>query len=356
VIDIFDGYVSLPEALALAALSFIATVIVTAPLIRFLRAREFGKAIRADGPDHAAKAGTPTMGGLGMLAVIGVAGGALAWGTGDLVYPIVLVGMFLFGALGLADDLAGLARRSGRRELGVGLSARRMFALQILAAFITVALLLVVADAAASRPYPGAGDIPWGRLAGIVAAYVLLIVGVVNGVNMSDGLDGLAAGLVAIAFVGLAGVIAEHEGYLGPYASYMSHEYLPGQFVFALIVAAACAGFLVYNRHPARVFMGNVTSMALGAGLALTAIVGGLHLILPILAGVFVVEVLSVIVQVGYFKMSGGRRVFRMAPIHHHFELGGWPETKVVKLFWLAGALAAIAAVAATAVLPTVFQ
>ena len=164
---------------------------------------------------------------------------------------------------------------------------------------------------------------------------------------MSDGLDGLAAGLSAIAFASLALAL-----YARMSAASVAAGAPPSVAVATLSVAAAAAsvGFLAYNRHPAQVFMGNVASMALGAGLAVLAIVAGVWWLLPILGAVFLSEVISVIVQVGFFRFSGGRRVFRMAPFHHHFELGGWPETAVVRRFWLFGVLAGLASIAIAAI------
>lgn len=317
------------SAAVLSALCLAATAALTRPLIGLLRARELGKAIRADGPAHGAKAGTPTMGGLAALAVLGVALAFLWWSSmrygdanGARASVVALAAMIAFGALGLHDDLEGLARRSGRRELGVGLGARRMIGLQLVAA---VAIWLV---AGRPEPWPTAGIAP---LAGALS--VLAVVGTVNGVNLSDGLDGLAAGLLALAFVSLS-AIAALAG-------------TPAAAAAALAAAGACLGFLWHNRHPARVFMGNVTSMALGAVLAVLAwhVPFGVAL-LPILGAVFVAEVLSDVLQVAWYKATGGRRILRMAPLHHHFEAGGLHETTVVTRFWLAGAAFGLAAVA----------
>ncbi|MFN2251359.1 MAG: phospho-N-acetylmuramoyl-pentapeptide-transferase [Anaerolineae bacterium] len=321
----------LVSLLVAAGLSFAATVIATRPLIGRLRDRQYGKAIRTDGPDHEAKSGTPTMGGLAALAVIAVGGLIIAYLSGEWrMMPLILAVMACYAVLGLADDLAGLANRSAGRELGVGLTARRMFALQSLVAIGGCWLL-----------YPG--GLTLDRLA-LVAVGAVAVVGTVNGVNMSDGLDGLAAGLCAIAFSAL-GLIT----LIGP-AGYVPADPV-AVAVFCWITVGACLGFLVYNRHPAQVFMGNVTSMALGAGLALAALSTDIgFLLLPVVGAVFVAEVLSVIAQVGYFKASGGRRVFRMAPIHHHFELGGWPETTVVRRFWSAGLLAGLVGIALAAI------
>lgn len=310
------AWVAVPAAL---------TAALTRPLIGWLRARQLGKAIRADGPDHAAKAGTPTMGGLGLLAVIGGALLVVA-GTGTTAFAAPLVAALLaFGAIGAMDDWLGLARKGRARELGVGLQARHLLLLQGLAA-----AGLATALARGIGP-SGAAGIAWWLMA------VAAILGTANGVNLSDGLDGLAAGLIALSFGALAVVL----GLRGD----------PRAAAWCLAVAGASLGFLVWNRHPARVFMGNVTSMAVGAGLAVMALASGTWPILPVIGAVFVAEVLSDIVQVGYFRASGGRRILRCAPLHHHYEMGGMPETTVVRRFWLAGSAAALLGVALGAAL-----
>jgi len=332
--------------------AFAATVLVTRPLIGWLTARQFGKTIRVDGPDHAAKAGTPTMGGIGMLAVIGVIGIGLTWSLrnsrwmdqAEVIVP--LTAMAAFGLVGLFDDLASQARRSGK-ETGVGLTARKMLSLQITIAILITSLYLYL-DGILSR----VEQVPWyfGALA------VLVIVGMVNGVNISDGLDGLAAGLLALAFGTVGFLSAFVPGYVAfsvPLKDLMNAEawdFKPSIFIGALplVAAAACLGFLAYNRHPARVFMGNVASMGLGGGLAAMSL-GLLRSsqwpLLPVIGIVFIAEVASDIIQIGYFKWTGGQRFFRMAPLHHHFELGGMPETQVVKRFWAIGAVGSILAI-----------
>lgn len=324
------------------------TALATWPLVLWLRGRQFGKVIRADGPDHAAKAGTPTMGGLMMLIVSGFALLPMAWANTEVVaWQALAAALLCFGALGLLDDWKGLARKGQARELGVGLTARQMLLAQ---ALVAVAIAWVLRDSAASWASLEPAAPPWAPWAvwtpaAVVARYgifawlllaVLAVVSTVNGVNLSDGLDGLAAGLIALAFAGLATALWLNFGH---------HVDAAAAAGWAFVVAGTCTGFLVHNRHPARVFMGNVSSMALGGALAVFALATGLWPLLPIVGAVFVIEVLSDIVQIGYFKLSGGQRILRMAPIHHHFELGGWPETRVVRRFWLAGLAAAVAGV-----------
>lgn len=326
------------RVLVTGVLAFGLTVLFTGRLIGWLRARQLGKAIRVDGPDHAAKAGTPTMGGMGMLVVVALAGISLLGTqspsptTGAATAPhipasaqvaIVCLSLLLFALLGAADDWAGLARKGNVRELGVGLTARQMIAAQVLAAGIVTYLLM-----ASRTPVSGAGT-STGAWIGQAALFAAALVGTVNGVNMSDGLDGLASGLLAIAFATLAVLLG-----------LLANGWETGTVAWSVGCVAACLGFLVYNRHPARVFMGNVTSMGLGAVLATLAIANGLVWWLPLVGLVFVAEVISVILQVSYFKATHGRRLFKMAPIHHHFERLGLAETAVVRRFWSAGAVA----------------
>ncbi len=321
------------------ALAFVATALVTHPLKSWLARNQFGKVVREDGPDHAAKAGTPTMGGIGLLLVLVSIGLLLATQVGGDRMPLLVLALVAFGVLGGLDDWAGLARKGQARELGVGWSARHMIAAQMLIALALAWGARGSAPAWTERLIEVAPWAPWhvwtpaafvgqyGTFAWLVVGS-LVIVATVNGVNLSDGLDGLAAGLVALAFAGFALVLGRVAG-AAPEA------------LFGAAVAAACVGFLVHNRHPASVFMGNTTSMALGGVLAVLALVTGFWPLLPVIGAVFVIEILSDVVQVGYFKYSGGTRLLRCAPIHHHFEMGGWPETRVVRRFWLAGFTAA---------------
>jgi len=322
----------------------------TFPWVRWLRQRGFGKTIRVDGPDHAAKAGTPTMGGVVLVLAMIAAGIGTSLvappGPGRRVVFVATAGAALYGVLGLADDWSGLRSRSAGRERGVGLTARRMLGLQLAGGAVLVALLV-------GQPIGPLGrfglHLPWPALhPWLDATWALLVlVATVNAVNVTDGLDGLAAGLSTLAFgtLGLSLAIAPalaggagSGGWSAPDARAVAAA--------ALAASGAAAGFLLHNRHPARTFMGNVTSMALGASLALLALGSGAWPLLPLVGGVFAAEILSVAVQVAYFKTTGGRRVLRMAPLHHHFELGGMAEVQVVHRLWLAGAAAGVGAVA----------
>ncbi len=347
----------------LAVVAAVATLLAAWPLVVWLRRLELGKAIRTDGPAHAAKAGTPTMGGLAMLVGLAAAGAIAvavqpAWRVDRQAWPL-LIAVVLFGLLGLVDDVQGLARRSGRRELGVGLTARRAFALQAVAALVVAwsvgpeAVLRVPAELAATL---GPGGVRLATTVDGLSAFALrgfglmvaagTILGTVNGTNLSDGLDGLAAGLAAIALASIAlGAAWLHTATLpAPEDQAALVWSLPS--LAAAVAAGSSLGFLYWNRHPARLFMGNVGSLVLGAILATTALQTGTWWLLPLVALVFVAEVLSDLLQVAYFKLTRGRRLFRMAPLHHHFELGGMPEYQVVRRFWLVGCLAAIAGLA----------
>ncbi|MGE5573122.1 MAG: phospho-N-acetylmuramoyl-pentapeptide-transferase [Bacteroidota bacterium] len=300
-----------------AALVALAIVIAIGPAsIKILRRMKFGQSIRSDGPaTHLKKAGTPTMGGI--MILIGVFASTLIFASGALEAAWALFITLGFGAIGLADDfIIVVARRS------LGLRARYKLVAQILLAGLLGLF-------AASRPELGtAVRIPFlDQQVDLGPAYVVLeilvVIGASNAVNLTDGLDGLAAGTVAIAAIAY-GIVASQRG-----AGDL------GAFSFAL--AGACVGFVWFNGHPAQVIMGDTGSLALGAALGCLAILTKTELLLVVIGGVFVLEALSVIIQVTYFRLTHGRRVFLMSPLHHHFELSGWPEPKVVTRFWILG-------------------
>jgi phospho-N-acetylmuramoyl-pentapeptide-transferase len=271
--------------------------------------------IRDDAPTrHQEKAGTPTMGGL--LIAAGVALAALAVGGAHPMILFGLVSMMVFGGIGLIDDVLAI-----RRRRNLGLRARERLTAQLLAALALGWYVAAQPWAATRVVVPWIGPVEFGRAYAGLAA--LLLVGFSNAVNLTDGLDGLAAGLVAIAGVGFA-VLAFAAG-LRPVA------------ILAMAVAGGAAGFLRVNAHPARVIMGDVGSNALGAALAVLAILARAEVALFVIGGVFVAEAASVFLQVAYFKSTGGKRIFRMSPLHHHFELGGWTEPTVVRRFYWAG-------------------
>lgn len=297
-------------------LSFAVAVVCGPATIRFLRRLKAGQPIRESGPkSHQAKAGTPTMGGL--LIVLGAVVATLLFSTPKNPATVVLLTATVgFGLIGLLDDLFKVI---GKRSLG--LKARSKLALQVLIAGF-VALFAYQSEGV------GTGVIiPFLKEVVHLSppVYFLLAIGTIvataNAVNITDGLDGLAAGSTAIAATIFA-VIAWRLG-------------APDAAVFAAAIAGACFGFSWFNAHPAAVIMGDTGSMALGSALGSLAVLTRTELVLVIVGGLFVIETLSVMIQVPYFRLTKGRRLFKMSPLHHHFELSGWAETQVVTRFWL---------------------
>ncbi len=313
--------------LSLAMLSFVMTVIWGAPLLRVLRHFKIGKLIRVDEPGHHnVKMGTPTMGGVlfilpvllltGLLnaaALIGLEG----IGRSVLVPLIVMVG---YGLLGALDDWEGLR---GKRR-GEGMRARTKFLAQAILALGTAFVLKYMLDVPDLRVpgIKGVIDLGWWYIP--IAAFV--IVSESNAVNFTDGLDGLAGLISATAFVAFGGIaLLYHQTYLA-------------RFCFTIV--GALFGFLWFNVHPAELFMGDTGSLALGATLAVIALMTGFWPLLLVIGIIPLSEALSVVIQIAYFKLTKGKRFFKMAPIHLHFELLGWSETQVVQRFWLIGLLA----------------
>ena len=277
---------------------------------------KFGQSIRQEGPErHYAKAGTPTMGGVIILLALIIS--VLMFAGNSAEVWLVLFVTVGHGLVGFIDDFIKVVLKRS-----LGLKARQKLLGQIIMAF---------ALAYIGSVYFGRGTDLWIPLIGInvdfgLLYYILIfvvLVGTTNAVNLTDGLDGLAAGTTVVAALAYAAIAASFER--------------PDLAVFCVALAGACLGFLKYNTYPAKVFMGDTGSLALGGALASVAVLTKTELLLVIVGGVFVVEALSVIIQVISFK-STGKRVFRMSPIHHHFELGGWSETRVVTVFWVAGA------------------
>lgn len=309
-------------AIALSGLSFIMTVIWGEPLIRILNAWRIGKIIRQDGPDeHSAKMGTPTMGGFMILipvTLITVLFNAVSIFGFNLLGRSVLLpllSMWAYAVLGMIDDWEGI--RGPRR--GLGMRAVTKFAIQIVFAIGIAIALRDILDVPQLIWFTSNEVISLGAF--YIPIAVFIIVGMSNAVNFTDGLDGLAGLIAATAFAAY-GFVAVMQGQV----------YL-ARFCFSLV--GALFGFLWFNVHPARLFMGDTGSLALGATLGVVALMTGQWLIIPLLAVIPVSEALSVVIQVLYFKATGGKRFFRMAPLHHHFELIGWSETQVVQRFWL---------------------
>lgn len=303
----------LSEQWMMAVVAFAVCAALGPVVIPFLHKLKFGQSIRDCGPEsHMKKSGTPTMG--GMMIMAGVLAAVLVVGK---LTPGVMIALFLtlgHCVIGFLDDFIKVVMKRN-----LGLTAKQKMALQLLMA----AAYIYYAE---THNMPTAVWIPGvNAQVDIGQVYyffvVMLLVGTTNAVNLTDGLDGLVSFVtlpVALTF----GCIAVSQG----------QSDLAG---FAMALLGGCAGFLVYNHHPAKVFMGDTGSLALGGGLAALALLTKTELLLVLLGGVYVAETMSVIIQVSYFKYSGGKRIFRMSPLHHHFELGGWKETKVVTVFTL---------------------
>ena len=313
-----------------AATSLVISLVGTPLLIRVLRARGIGQLIREDGPSgHHTKAGTPTMGGIAILsgALAGyVVGNLRPGGNGFEAAGLCLMGLLLgLGVVGFIDDYLGIRFQ---RNLGLNKRAKSAGQLVVGVAFAMVAVHWAGASTHISFTRDLGFDLgPWGW--GVWA--VIIITATANAVNLTDGLDGLASGasaLVASAFVIVAFWQVRHAFYGVPPADALDLA------IVAAAILGACAGFLWWNAAPARIFMGDTGSLALGGGLAGLALLTRTHLLLPIMGGLFVLETVSVVIQVISFR-GFKRRVFRMAPIHHHFELAGWPEFTVIVRFWL---------------------
>jgi phospho-N-acetylmuramoyl-pentapeptide-transferase len=307
-------------ALSVGAMTLTATVIAGRPFLGLLRRLNVGKQVSEWGPEsHQAKAGTPTMGGLLILAaVIVFSVAANLFGRQSIGLPLAV--MVALGALGFLDDLGSLQGRDG-----AALNKRVKFI-----AFVAIGI------AAAFGLYEGlelsAVNVPYAGRYDLGAWYIPIAVGVIvltaGGVAVSDGLDGLAAGTSAVAF-GAYGIIAlvQDQTFLA---------------TFCFTVTGAVLGFLWYNSHPAQMFMGDTGALALGGGLATAAFMTGQWLVLPLIGIVFVLEGASDVLQVAYFRLTGGKRILRMAPLHHHFEKLGWSEPQVVQRFWIIGILGAV--------------
>ena len=312
--------------------AFLVAIFGTPALIAWLSARGIGQQIREDGPKgHHTKAGTPTMGGLAIMA--SALAGYLASHVKTVFTTRGLVAMLLIGAaslIGFTDDWIKV-----RHQRSLGLNKRAKLGAQLLVAvgFSVVAVYWLKVDTHLSFTRFSSFHFSLGHVGWIVLA-ALVIVGSSNAVNLTDGLDGLAAGSSAFAFIAFI-VIGFYQ--LRHFPIYKNPASLDEAIIAAAMVGG-CAGFLWWNAAPARIFMGDTGSLGIGAALAALALLENVDLLLPIVGGLFVVETLSVIIQVFSFHVFG-RRVFRMAPIHHHFELTGWPETTVIVRFWILAGL-----------------
>lgn len=320
-------------ALAFSTLSFMMAVIWGGPLVRVLRYFKMGKLIRIEGPaTHITKMGTPTMGGVMfilpvtlltiLLNAVSLLGVDL---SGQSVFLPLLV-MLVYGLLGAIDDWEGI--RGPRR--GLGMRARTKFILQVIFAIATAIALKYVLKV--PEMYWPNFEEPFSLGILYIPLATFIIVGMSNAVNLADGLDGLAGLIAATSFAAYGGI------------AMINGQYVLGRFCFTVV--GALFGFLWFNVHPAELFMGDTGSLSLGATLGVIALMTGEWLALPLLAIIPVSVALSVILQVVYFKITKGKRLFKMAPLQHHFELIGWSETQVVQRFWLVSLLFAMLGIA----------
>ncbi|HKA37970.1 MAG TPA: phospho-N-acetylmuramoyl-pentapeptide-transferase [Thermoanaerobaculia bacterium] len=328
------------RAAAAAVTALLISLAFGAPMIRLLKRRQIGQSIRQEGPQsHQAKAGTPTMGGLLILLAVIVA--TLLWmDLSNRFVWLALASLVAFGAVGFADDFIKFAKRRS-----LGLSGRGKLVPQFVAAF---AIALAIRNWAGPDTISTIVTFPFLKrfLLDLGALYIpfvaLVLVGSSNAVNLTDGLDGLAIGAVGIA-AGTYAILSYVSGNAVA-ARYLQITLVPqsGELaVFCGGLVGASLGFLWFNCHPADVIMGDVGALPLGAGIAAVAVMTKQEVLLAIVGGLFVMEALSVILQVASFK-STGKRIFRMAPLHHHFELGGWAESRVILRFWILAILFAV--------------
>jgi len=336
---------------AVASLTALVLSLLLGPwMIERLRAMQVKQYIREEGPKgHQAKAGTPTMGGVLIVAAIVIP--TLLWA--DLRNAHVLIALaatLAFGAIGFVDDYSKVVRKHNR-----GLTAAGKFALQVLTCIFVGAMLIGLQAKGTystqlsvpfvKRLHPnlvidsllsGRHEWEWGlAYVPFVLFLVLVIAGLSNGVNLTDGLDGLAIGCVLISSVALT--IITYVSSNARFAEYLEIQRIPDAAevtIFCGSLAGASLGFLWYNAHPAEIFMGDVGSLALGGAIGTVAVIFKQEILMLSIGGIFILELLSVIIQVGWFKMTG-KRVFRMAPLHHHFELMGWSESKIIVRFWI---------------------
>ena len=331
-------------------------------MIKNLKKRQIGQSIREEGvQEHKRKAGIPTMGGVIILIPLIVT--TVLWATPNPYILIAVSTTLGMAFIGMLDDLTKVAKARS-----LGLTARQKLAGQVL---VAVLLALVISTASGLRfemptrsedgkvvamtqiertitqiPFVGPVDLSYL----FIPFVVLVVVGATNAVNLTDGLDGLATGVTAVSVIPFL-IISYVTGNL-IFARHLGIVFIPGTGELAVMCAAlfgSCLGFLWYNSHPAEVFMGDTGSLALGGALAAIAVCTRTEVYLALAGGVFLLEALSVIIQVSYFKYTRGKRIFKMSPIHHHFELSGWAEEKVVIRFWIVGLMLSLASIAVLA-------
>jgi phospho-N-acetylmuramoyl-pentapeptide-transferase len=333
-------YTSIRVAYA-AVTSLLISILLGPLIIKMLKRLKAGQEVRSDGPEsHLVKQGTPTMGGL--MIIIGIAVSIILWM--DVANPItwmMVTALLGYGLIGAIDDLLKITKKNS-----AGLSSGMKMMMQLILASILLAWNYMINGEGSTELFlPFFKDPVLNMGLFYFPLAMVLMVGTTNAVNLTDGLDGLVSGLLII--VGLAfAVISYVSGHI-ELADYLNIPHLSGgheMTIFALALVGGVVGFLWFNTHPAEVFMGDTGSLSMGGVLGLMAILLKKEILLIVLGGVFVLETLSVIIQVFWFKTTG-KRVFKMSPLHHHFELSGWSETKVVTRFWILGGLFAILAI-----------
>jgi len=341
-ISVFNVFRYITLRTALAGITAMLISFAVGPwLIKLLKKNQIGQEIRLNGPQsHFNKKGTPSMG--GVLIIGSTLIPTLLWGNLTNTYVLIaMFAMFFFGLIGFWDDYLKI-----KKKRSLGLVVRNKLVLQfILAAVVGLLLVLLGLEGKFDLhlafpflktwlPYLGWFYLPW---------IVFILVGSSNAVNLADGLDGLAIGLTLISALALTAIT-----YIAGHATFSNYLNIPWVrpaaelTVFVGSLSGACLGFLWFNCHPAQVFMGDVGALSLGGALGTIAVLIKQEFLLFAVAGVFILEAISVLAQISYFKLSGGRRIFKMAPLHHHFELAGWPEQKVVVRFWILGIIFAL--------------
>ncbi|MBO5199396.1 MAG: phospho-N-acetylmuramoyl-pentapeptide-transferase [Lachnospiraceae bacterium] len=312
------------EVILMVVAAFCICVVLCPILIPFLRKLKFGQYVRTDGPkEHLKKSGTPTMGGIVILLSVTAAWLLLGRKGGES--HIVLAVMLGFGMIGFLDDYIKIVKKRS-----MGLTAPQKFAAQLIVTAVFAWYVTARTEVGSMVEIPFSGGM-YLELSGWYVPFVFVtILGTVNGANFTDGLDGLAAGVTLL---------------IATFFSVMAVGLDSGLPQITCAVSGALLGFLLYNTYPARVFMGDTGSLALGGFVAATAILMRMPLFIPIVGAVYLAEVCSVVLQVGFYKLTKGRRLLRMAPLHHHFELSGWPETRVVALFSIVTAMLCVAGI-----------
>jgi len=331
-ISVFNVFRYITFRTIYAALTAFLVCFILGPwVIRTLTHLQIGQYIRDDGPQtHLTKAGTPTMG--GALIVFSMVLSVLLWGNLANVFVwIVLFVIVGFATIGFVDDYLMQIKKQSK-----GLGVRAKLGLQIVLALLAAVFVVLSPDFSTQITFPFFKDVAFDLGWGYVLFAVFVIVGASNAVNLTDGLDGLAIGPVVVAAATYM-VLAYVAGHI-KIAEYLQINYVSGCGELAVLcgtMAGAGMGFLWFNAYPAQIFMGDVGSLSLGAGLGAIAVITKHEILLALVGGLFVIEALSVIFQVSFFKVTSGKRIFRMAPLHHHFELKGWPEPKVIVRFWI---------------------